>query len=235
MRTCESNGASLAVIYQNRFLPEVARMKELLEGDAIGPVFLADASVKWFRDQAYYDGAMWRGTRKFDGGGVLINQAIHTIDLLQWFLGETELAFGCTSTRTHYRLEGEDNAVATLRFESGTLAVIEASTSVVPAQERKISLYGERGTLELDGNTLRHKSDDRTETTSMTGSGGAADPMQNVSAELHRRQFEAIFEALRAGEQPPVSGEESLRSLAIVEGIYRSAKTGMPTKICDLL
>ena len=238
VQVCEENGVALAVILQNRFLYEVITMKKMVADGGIGKLFLADAAVKWFRDQLYYDSAQWRGTFALDGGGVLINQAIHTIDLLQWIVGEVDTVFGQIGTYTHELIEGEDTAVATLCFTNGALGIIEASTSIIPARDRKIEIHGEKGTLVLDGNSLKMldntSSQQDLKVTETKGGSGAASPMQNVSFELHQRQFEAIFDSLRSGDQPPVSGKESMKSLAIIEGIYLSAKKGLPVKISDL-
>jgi predicted dehydrogenase len=159
---------------------------------------------------------------------VLINQAIHTIDLLQWLLGKVETISGSIGTFTHEQIEGEDTAVATLRFQNGALGVIEASTSVLPAMERRLEIHGEKGTAILTGNSLRllganFLQQERASPEEMRA-GGASSPLQNFSAEPHRRQYEAILNAIAENQTAPVSGEESLDSLGIVLAIYESAK-----------
>jgi len=232
---CNRCGVRLAVIFQNRFLTGALNMKEAIRQGELGNVFLADATVKWFRNQAYYDSAAWRGTLVLDGGGVLINQAIHTVDLLQWMVGRVKTVFGHTGTFTHPHMEGEDTAVASLRFENGAVGVIEASTSIQPAMDRQVVIHGEKGTAVLDGDAFRlvKTGDSTVETESgrKPKSGGAASPLQNFSVEPHRKQFEAIVQALLQDNIPPVSGEESLQALAIVRSIYESARTALPVEV----
>jgi predicted dehydrogenase len=232
---CSRNRVKLAVIFQNRFLTDAAAMKKAVVGGEIGKPFLADAVVKWYRDQAYYDGAPWRGTLVLDGGGVLINQAIHTVDLLQWMAGRVKTVWGQTGTYTHRKIEGEDNAVAALKFESGAIGVLEASASVVPAYDRKIEIHGDLGTAVLNGDAFRlmkkGNAAPATNDVFCPKAGGAASPLQGFSMEPHRKQFEAVVQAIMKNESPPVSGEESLNALAVVLAIYESAKTGMPVDV----
>jgi UDP-N-acetyl-2-amino-2-deoxyglucuronate dehydrogenase len=230
---CRKKGIKLAVIYQNRFLPDVKLLKNRILSNQLGNLFLADAYIKWYRSQEYYDSADWRGTLALDGGGVLINQAIHTIDLLQWLVGKVESVSAYTGTYTHKNIEGEDTAVAALKFSNGALGVIEASTSVKPAMERRIEIHGEKGSAIIKGENLifwddgtsGSKIDLKVEKENTTGSSA---PMQNFSLLAHKNQFLAILDALRNNEQPPVSGEESLHSLAVVAAIYESAQKGTP-------
>ncbi len=235
IEVCKKNNVKLAVIFQNRFLPDVLRMKEAIAAGELGKIFLGDAYVKWHRTQAYYQSARWRGTLALDGGGVLINQAIHTIDLLQWALGKVESVFGHIGTFTHERIEGEDNAVATLRFKNGALGVFEASTSVRPAMDRRLEIHGEKATAILTGDTLRllgvKFSPQENARPQETIASGASSPLQNFTAEPHRRQYDAIVNAIAENQTPPVSGEESLESLGIVLAIYESAKQGRPINV----
>ncbi|MGH7602319.1 MAG: Gfo/Idh/MocA family protein, partial [bacterium] len=200
IEACKKNDVKLAVIFQNRFLSDVIRMKAAIAAGGLGKIFLGDAYVKWHRTQAYYDSAKWRATFELDGGGVLINQAIHTIDLQQWLLGKVETVFGQIGTFTHTGIEGEDTAVATLRFENGALGVIEASTSVQPGMDRRLEIHGEKGTAILAGNSFRLLGAEfsRTENASPNepSARGASSPLQNFTAEPHKRQYEAILNAI---------------------------------------
>ncbi len=236
IQVCEENHLALAVIYQSRFIPEIEKAKKELDKHAIGKLIIADANIKWFRGQDYYDSGAWRGTFALDGGGVLINQAIHTIDLFQWFMGEVKSIYGKIATLTHERLEGEDNAMAVVEFKSGTFGVITGSTSIQPAQPRHIELHGEKGSIVIDGDDVRIlKSGDEAPRQEKGKSMGASSPLQGFSIEPHKKQFEAIANAISKGHEPPVSGKESLKSLAIVLGIYESSKTGLPVDIDNLL
>ncbi len=227
IEVCKSNEVSLAVIYQNRFLDGMNELKEMIKTNGLGKIFMANASVNWYRSQAYYDSGEWRGSLALDGGGVLINQAIHTVDLLQWLVGDIKTIFGQTDTFNH-QLEGEDNAVATLRFINGAVGTIQASTSIQPAQARKIEIYGEKGTVIIEGDIisismadeqLQLKNKDKKK-----NNAGSSSPLGGFSIETHKKQFEAIATAIENNKQAPVSGEESLKSLAIVLGVYQSAK-----------
>lgn len=239
INVCKKYEVKLAVIYQNRFLNAAQELKSLIQENRLGKIFSAEASIKWFRSQEYYDSAEWRGTKNLDGGGVLINQAIHTIDLLYWLMGDVENIYAKTGTFTHTGIEGEDNAIAVLNFESGALGLINASTSIQPAQPRRIEIHGEKGTAILNGDMLElNLIDTPTEATDVSqkaGASGAADPFSGFLIEPHKRQFEEIITAIDKNETPIVSGEESLKSLAIVTAIYESASINKPVNIDEFL
>lgn len=221
---CSQNGVKLAVIYQNRFSDEAVKMKSAIDAGEIGQPVMIRATVKWYRDQEYYSGSAWRGTFALDGGGAVINQAIHTIDLLQWLFGDVISVSATCATLTHRGIEAEDNAVAILTFASGTLCVFEASTSITPPQPRLIEVNGEKGTALLKGNQFSVSFDGGDEDDSAPESAGAANPLAGLGFENHYRQYQQIADAIIAGKEPVVSGPESLKSLAIVEAIYSSSK-----------
>lgn len=225
IESCRQNNKKLAVIYQNRFIEDVIKMKQVIDGGELGRIFMIDASVKWYRDQEYYDSGGWRGTLDLDGGGAVINQAIHTIDLMVWFCGMPESLQGFKGTLTHERIEGEDNAVATLQFKNGAIGTFRASTSVMPPEDRKIEVHGDNGTAVLDGNVFRLKNRERGSAGENEGSGtGSSSPMAGMTANHHGRQYAQILNAFAANGEPVVSGEESMRSLAVVEALYASAE-----------
>jgi UDP-N-acetyl-2-amino-2-deoxyglucuronate dehydrogenase len=237
INVCQKNGVKLAVIFQNRFLKASLRIKKAIESGKLGNIFHGSAYVKWFRTQEYYDSGEWRGTLALDGGGVLINQAIHTIDLLQWLVGDVESVYGHTGIFTHKNIEGEDNAAAVLKFKNGAFGIIEGSTSVLPAMERRIEIHGEKGTAILTGENahiLIGESDVSLDENEEKGS-GAASPLAGFSIVPHMKQFEAIIDAIQNDRNPPVTGNDSLKSLAIVEAVYKSSKTGLPVRMADLL
>ncbi len=235
---CKINNVKLAVIYQSRFIPEISELKKQLKQSIIGDIFMVDAYVKWYRNQEYYDNGIWRGTFKLDGGGVLINQAIHTIDLLQWFMGDIDTVYGKVGTFTHTNIEGEDNAVAVLKYKTGAIGVIEASTSVQPAQSRKIELHGKQGTIVVNDDSVKFFISGREEKQSEKKeerASGSSSPLSGFSIEPHKKQFEAITNAIINNQSPPVSGEESMKSLAIVQAIYESSKLNVPVVLDDLV
>ena len=237
---CSDNHVKLAVIFQNRFQPEVQQMKRRIDAGELGDIFLGDAYIKWFRTQEYYDSAQWRGTYALDGGGVLINQAIHTIDLLLWIMGEVETIYAEIGTFTHERIEGEDTAVAVLRFQNGALGVIEGSTSIRPANARRLEIHGKNGTAILTGDALSFFGEGSSQSKSITNQkspekSGASSPLQDFSIAPHEKQFEAIVDALDQDKIPPVSGKESLVSLVIILAIYESAKKGHPVTLTEFI
>jgi len=228
--SCRQNNVKLAVIYQNRFIDAAVRMKQILEKDVIGNVFMTHASVKWFRNQRYYSESCWRGTLMLDGGGAVINQSVHTIDLLQWLLGDVESIYSYTDTFTHENLEAEDNAVAAMKFKNGVIGVFEASTSIQPPQERRIEINGTDGTVIMAGEDLFLKTNQQEKEKSLVNSksAGAAGPLDGLTYNYHLKQYKQIIEAISAEGEPVVSGEDSLKSLAVVEALYQSAKTETP-------
>jgi predicted dehydrogenase len=238
---CKEEKVQLAVIFQSRFMPQIQKLRHQIDNHIIGKLFMGDAYIKWFRSQEYYDSGAWRGTTKLDGGGTLMNQSIHTIDLLQWIMGGVESVYGQTGTFTHERLEVEDNAVATLRFKSGAIGVIEGSTSIQPGRPRRIELHGEKGTAIIDDDSVeiqpsgddsdKENQDDKNE---QIGAGSGS-PLAGFSIDPHKDQFNAIAKAIENNEHPPIAGEESIKSLAIILAIYESSKTNMPVKLEDFI
>lgn len=240
---CKRNGVGLAVIFQSRFIEDVRKLKQVVDDGAIGQLVMARASIKWFRDQAYYKDAPWRGTLSLDGGGALINQAIHTVDLLLWLTGPVARIQAFKGTLTHEGIEGEDNIVASILFKNGALGVLEASTSVIPAQNRIIELHGTKGTAILDADHFTLSGPDvSTDTQTVednvekkTGSAGASSPLAGFTIAHHLAQYHEIIKHIDAQTDPPVTGNESLQSLALVQSAYRSAETGVPVSPDDLL
>ncbi len=237
INVCRDHGVQLAVIFQNRFVPEIKALKEKLEAGVIGDLFWGEAMIKWYRDQQYYDHGGWRGTLRFDGGGALINQGIHTIDLLQWFMGEVETVFGQTSVFMHRKIEGEDTGVAVMRFRSGAVGIIGGATSIQPPQPRKIELHGTKGTVRITDNEVEiiPAAGKAAEKKRAQASTGAGSPLAGFSIEPHKKQFGAIADAILRGEQPPLSGEEAMRSLAVVLSVYQSAEAKTPVTPDSLL
>lgn len=237
IESCETNGVKLAIIYQSRFTKDAIEMKQTIDQGDIGELFMASATVKWFRDQKYFKNAPWRGTLKLDGGGAVINQSIHTIDLLQWMLGDLDSIQAYKDTLTHEGIEGEDNAAAAFRFKSGVMGTFIASTSMVPPHPRKIEIHGTKGTALLDETTFRIlRTEEDLDTSGQTKDpAGAKSPMANLQYTAHMDQFDQIFEAIRNNEEPPVSGPDSMKSLAFVAGLYKSAETGQLVSLDGLI
>ncbi len=232
---CEHAGVKLATIFPSRFHQSSQLLKQAVEAGRFGKLALGDAYVKWFRTQQYYDSGAWRGTWEFDGGGALMNQAIHSVDLLLWLMGPAVEVMGHTAMLAHERIEVEDVATATVRFANGALGVIEATTAGYPGSLKKIELTGSTGTAileeediikwefaEADPNdeTLRREMLGRTKT-----GGGAADPAA-IGHHAHAALFRDMLEAIRDNRPPAIDGVEGRRSVELILAIYESAKSG---------
>jgi predicted dehydrogenase len=231
---CDEHNVRLGVIFQSRFLAAVQRIKRALDEGRLGRLLLGDAYVKWYRAPAYYADS-WHGTLALDGGGALINQAIHTVDLLRWLLGPVETAFAMKGALRYPQLEGEDTLVGTVRFCNGALGVIEAATSAKPGFKRRLEISGERGAIILDGDAISVWAIDGE-------TGGASDDAQltdgsanpaAISNEGHRRQIEEMMQAVQAARAPMIDGREGRKSLELVEALYTSAKTGHAVRLAE--
>src|SRR5215467_4814428 len=155
LRVQQATGVKLAVVSQHRFDSASLQVHDLIEEKAFGRLVLGNAIVPWWRSQEYYDGGNWRGTWKLDGGGVLMNQTIHSIDLLQWLMGPVKSVFGYTDTLVH-RMETEDVAVAILRFSNGALGTIAATTGAYPGVATRIEVFGDRGSAGIENDNLSY-------------------------------------------------------------------------------
>lgn len=232
---CETAGVLLSSVFQARFGDTVAVVKDALVGGRFGRIVLASAQVRWYRSSEYYGSSGWRGTWELDGGGALMNQSIHMVDLLIYLAGEPAEVSAFAGTLTHPGLEVEDTIVANIRFTHGGFGVIEASTSCAPGFPRKIELSGEHGTVVLeDDRIVRWQFDeDRPEDDAIRAAGstteglaGAAGDPRAAGSEGHRRQFQDVVDALRERRPPRMPGSEGLRALRLIEAIYESARTG---------
>ncbi len=190
-----------------------------MDGGDLGSVLLARAQVPWWRPPEYYGDSTWRGTKALDGGGALMNQAIHTVDLLQWVCGPALRVYGRTATLFH-DIEVEDTAVAVIEFRSGALATLEAATCVNPGRPRRIEIAGSAGTAVLEGDRLRQGHADEGPVPDNASSPVVAD----VSA--HRDVIIDFIDAIRGGRPPSCDGREGRRSVALVEAITSRRSAG---------
>src|SRR5438552_4985096 len=155
LRVQQETGVKLAVISQHRFDPDTIKVHDLVEAQAFGRLVLGNALIPWWRSQAYYDSGAWRGTWKLEVGGVLMNQSIHSIDLLQWLMGPVKSVCAYTDTLVH-RMETEDVAVAILRFANGALGTISATTGAYPGASTRIEIYGDKGSAVIENDSLSY-------------------------------------------------------------------------------
>jgi predicted dehydrogenase len=229
IEACRAAGVALAVIFQSRFGRDAVLLKRAVEAGLLGQPVLGNAVVQWHRTQEYYDAGGWRGTWALDGGGALINQSIHTIDLLQWIVGPVESLSAQTAVLAH-RIETEDTSAAALRFANGALGTIQGTTAAARDWPVRVEIVGTRGRAVLEGSRLTvweadAPADEALLTPRDLELTAGYRPDEHFGA-AHVRQLRAIFAALRAGEEPPVPGEEARQAVEIILAIYRSANSG---------
>ena len=228
---CKKNTVKLATIFPARFTRGPAAIKNAMSQGRFGTLTLADVAVKWFRTQEYYDSVDWRGTWDFDGGGALMNQSIHYIDMLQDIMGPVESVSAYCSTRVR-NMEAEDTAVALLRFKNGALGTITGTTVAYPGLDARVGIHGENGSAILEGETLvtwafkESTEEDRELKSGMseTRSSGASDPTKNIKSSGHQLQVEDMVAAINEDREPMVSGESGRKAVEIICAIYQSAR-----------
>ena len=227
----------VAAIFQARLSRGARALKEALETGRFGRLSLCSAYIKWHRSAAYYSG--WKGTLKMDGGGAVINQAIHAIDLLQWLAGMPTEIFAWKTRRVHLDIEAEDTACAALRFGSGALGTIEATTAVYPGWERRIEICGEFGCAAIeDDRIVRWDFRDPTSAddallsspeNAACGSGASAP--EQIDFTGHQRQIEDMVRSLRNGTPLLIDGKQARNTVVLVRALYESAESGLPVKL----
>jgi UDP-N-acetyl-2-amino-2-deoxyglucuronate dehydrogenase len=243
----DARQVKLGVFFQDRFAPGVRALKRLVDDGTLGRPLLASARVKWFRPPDYYAASSWRGTRALDGGGALMNQGVHTVDLLLWLLGPVRRVYARTAAALH-QIEVEDTAVAVLEFESGALATLEATTAAFPGYPRRIELSGTNGTAIVEDDRLigadvrgAPAGPKGPAPQELRGPGpfgpGESSPPINVSSPVvadvsgHRSVIEDFIQAVADNRAPACDGREGLRSVALVEAIYDSARRGVAVEM----
>ncbi|MBI4558601.1 MAG: Gfo/Idh/MocA family oxidoreductase [Candidatus Hydrogenedentes bacterium] len=238
IRAADRNRIKLGCIFQYRFAEDPRLIRQAIDAKRFGRLVLGDAYIKWYRSQEYYASGAWRGTRRLDGGGVLMNQGVHQIDLLIWFMGPVKRVTARTSLIGHKGLEVEDLACALLEFENGAMGSIEGSTAIWPGHPARVEVHGSDGSAILEDGKLRfwrfknEAEEDavlqaRLKEDSMIGS-GASDPVGGLKHEGHRRQIEDFAQAILERRAPAVDGREARHAVALIEAIYKSAETGEP-------
>ncbi len=232
---CDANKVKLCTIFPSRFADSNATLKAAVDAGRFGRLTLGETTCKWWRSQSYYDEGGWKGTQALDGGGAMMNQAIHNVDLLLWLMGPATHVTGMTATLAHERIEVEDTAAAVLRFASGAVGVIQATTSVHPGYPKTVAVHGDKGSAVIEQeDVLRwdfapETADDRAVKERFAqkagASGGAADP-KAIGHEGHRRQLADFVDAIRDDRPPKVDGREGRRAVELICGVYESARTG---------
>ena len=213
-------GVTLSVISQQRYNPGVQRAKTLLDQGRLGRLLEIWASVPWYRSPAYYQSGDWRGTWAVDGGGAFMNQGVHYADLVCWLCGQPEVVAAQCATLNH-EIEVEDVAMALLRFESGALGMLEATTVAYPGFETQLRISGTRGTIVLqNGALVAGGLEDLGEDETLARAGALKMP------DGHRAQLADITRAINEGAEPPVGGEDGYQALKFVLDVYEAAGWG---------
>ena len=240
IRACDEAGVKLCTIFPSRFTEANQRLKSAIDSGRFGRLTLGDTHVKWWRSQAYYDSGGWRGTWNLDGGGALMNQAIHNVDLLTWLMGDVASVQAITATLVHERIEVEDTAVAAVRFKNGALGVIEAATSAFPGLLKRTEIHGEYGSarVEQDDISLWTFASSTPEDAQIQAkmaetrgfAAGSSDP-RGITHAGHRDQLADFLRSIDTGQPALVDGREGRRSVEIIRAIYRSSTTGQSVSL----
>jgi len=237
---CRENGVKLGCIFQRRTSPLWKKVRDIVQTGKLGKIVLGDAYLKYYRSPEYYASAEWRGTWDLDGGGCLMNQGVHCIDLMCWIMGDVDTV-AAHSAPLARDIEVEDTAVAIVKYKSGALGVIEGTTSVAPGMRHRLEFHGEHGTLRVEGESIVELnstliSDEEKEKLlappeSAEKDDTASDP-RALGIKGHITQVQDIIDAVREDRDPMVPGENARKSVELILGIYESSrKNGEPVTL----
>jgi len=238
-------GVKMQAIFQSRTVPLHRRMKEAISEGRLGKLIGVHATLPWYRKQTYYEGphGSWKGTWAMDGGGSLMNQGVHTVDLVQWLVGRVRSVMGAFGVYAH-EIETEDTSVAVLKFENGALGTLSTTTCAYPGLPQTILIYGDRGTICMEEGELKvwkiqgeREAEEEQKMLRLYGpkeqvesEGVSSDPMA-VGASGHQGEVEDLVEAIRTDREPYISIESAKHAVEIVQAIYESGRTGREVSI----
>jgi UDP-N-acetyl-2-amino-2-deoxyglucuronate dehydrogenase len=240
IEACRKANVKLSAIFPSRFHDSSQEIHRALDDGRFGRLTMGDAYVKWFRPQSYYDSGAWRGTWKLDGGGALMNQAIHSVDLLSWFMGPAVEIRAQTGLLAHERIAVEDTAVATIRYANGALGVIEASTAAFPGYLKRIEIHGSEGSAVMEEEDIvkwdfakkgRRDAAVHKQMQSRKSTGGGASDPSAIGHHGHTLQFRDVVDAISKNRDPAIDGPQGRRSVEIILAIYKAAETGRAIKL----
>ena len=227
-------GRICGVVHQNRFNLDMYPIREAMASGRLGKLILGTFAVKWYRDQAYYDNGGWRGTWEMDGGGSLMNQSVHTVDLMQWLMGEVESVTSHMGIYNH-DIKTEDTTASLIKFKSGAVATFVSTTCAYPGISTEIMLYGTGGSIEADADCLKTwkmvdaEDEDAEEAAMLARYGGGnltATPEDAARKFGHDHVVEDMIAAVQEGRDPEVMPADALKAVEIVCAVYESARTG---------
>lgn len=240
INACRTNNVKLEVISQSRHAEGIRQLRQWLDEEKLGRVCYGEATIKWYRSQAYYDSGGWRGTWALDGGGSLMNQGVHYADQLRWAMGPVRSVAATMATLAHERIEVEDVVSASIEFQSGAVGTLTASTACFPGYSTTLEVYGTKGSVKIESGKIKHaqfvegteevglyggKAKKAEAPADATATQGAADP-KAISNSGHIAHIKDLIDAVRDDREPFMNGPEGRNALELILGIYQSARTG---------
>lgn len=216
INACATAGVKLCIISQHRFDESSIILKKTIDEGKLGKIVLGDAHIKWYRSQDYYDSAAWRGNKEFGGGGILINQGIHTIDLLLYFLGDVKDVYGYCGNLGHERIDVEDTATAILRFKSGALGTIIGSTSAYPGLPAQIEINGTEGSAKIEGDNLIYVKSKNMQILNDCNNNLQCPNINDFDYTSHMLQIKDMLSAISENREPLVNGLEGRKALDLI-------------------
>ncbi|WHX40244.1 Gfo/Idh/MocA family oxidoreductase [Mesobacillus sp. AQ2] len=232
IHACKENDVKLSVVHPNRFRPVMIELKKAMDEQKLGKLSHANATVRWNRNDEYYNQAPWRGTKEFDGG-VLMNQAIHNLDLILWLMGDVEEVYSMEATRLR-NIESEDVSTGVIRFKNGALGIVEAATTIYPSNlEETISVFGETGTIKVGGKTASLVEHWNVQDMTAEAVNDIVETVKNdpIGKPGHQCIIEDMVEAIKEDREPIVTGLDGRKALELVRAFYESASSNKPVKI----
>lgn len=232
IRVTRERGVKLGVVYQRRTFPAAIATRRAIQEGKLGKLVLGDAYLKYYRSQEYYNSAGWRGTWELDGGGALMNQGVHGIDLIQWMVGDVESVFAHAAPLVR-DIAVEDTAVAVVKYKNGAYGVIQGTTSVYPGMETRFEIHGEKGTIIFGDSGFKQWEfiDSDEKAPEVQGTLAASSSATNISTDGHTILVDDLIRAIRENRDPMITGEDASKAVKIILAIYESARTGKEVKL----
>lgn len=231
---CQINKVKLGVIFQRRTWEVNKKIKEAIDSGKLGKMILGDAYLKYYRNQEYYDSAGWRGTWDIDGGGCLMNQGVHGIDLIQWLMGPVESVYAYAETMAR-KIEVEDTAIALLRYKNGAIGVIQGATTVYPGLPSTFAIHGEKGTIVWEEDKIKTYEiigeEKKIESAEDKSQVGISSSPTSIGIAGHKTQIADLIDAIINNRRPLCDGEEGRKAVEIILAIYKSAKNKQEVKL----